>query len=194
MGQKIAKLDLRVVQAKECAMRATTDVAAANMAHAQVLRDQAALALFTIPDEERLSQQTRRFLELRQQEKILRVEERVAKNKASQVHVEPKDTDQEAELNDIKVAAQPLPSSSPRAPASPTSTPMKPIVQCTQSSTLDSSDEDHDYLDVATQHSHIASFSGHFRNKFSSPVPVHPRPFSRKSQVSPLDLANFFGV
>lgn len=33
----------------------------------------------------------------------MRVEERVAKNKASQVHVEPKDTDQEAELNDVEV-------------------------------------------------------------------------------------------
>ena len=48
VGQKIAKLDLCAVQAKECAMRAhakaTTDVAAANMARAQVLRDQAALA------------------------------------------------------------------------------------------------------------------------------------------------------
>ena len=47
VGQKIAKLDLRVVQAKECAMRAhakaTTDVAVANMARAQVLRNQSAL-------------------------------------------------------------------------------------------------------------------------------------------------------
>ena len=55
VGQKIAKLDLRAVQAKECAMRAhakaTTDVAAANMARAHVLHDQAALALFTISDE-----------------------------------------------------------------------------------------------------------------------------------------------
>jgi hypothetical protein len=180
VGQNIAKLDLRAVQATECAMlahaKATTDVAAANMACAQVLRDQAVLALFTIPKEERLSQQAHRFLELRRQEEILQVEERVAKNRASQVHVEPKDTDQEAELNDIEVAAQPLPPSSPRAPASPTSTPMEPIVKCTQSSTLDSSDEDRDYLDVATQHSHNESLSGHFRNKFSSLAPVHPRP------------------
>jgi hypothetical protein len=66
VGQKIAKLGLRAVQAKECAMwahaKGTTDISATNMARAQVLRDQAALALFTIPDKERLSQQARRFL------------------------------------------------------------------------------------------------------------------------------------
>lgn len=81
------KLDLHAVQANECAMRAhakaTTDVAATNMAPAQVLRDQAALALFTMPDKERLSQQACRFLELRRQEEIMHVEERVAKTRAS---------------------------------------------------------------------------------------------------------------
>lgn len=58
-GEKIAKEEQRHIPEKDCAMRAhakaTTDVAAANMARGQVLRDQAALSFFTIRHEDRLS-------------------------------------------------------------------------------------------------------------------------------------------
>jgi hypothetical protein len=58
IGQKAAKEDQRVAKQREGAIRAqaraTADMAAANFKKAQVLQDQAALSLFTMPDDAHL--------------------------------------------------------------------------------------------------------------------------------------------
>jgi multidrug efflux pump subunit AcrA (membrane-fusion protein) len=62
--------------------RATADVAAANFKKAQILQDQAALSLFTMPEGTQLSAQAREYLELRREEELEKLRERIATTKA----------------------------------------------------------------------------------------------------------------
>jgi hypothetical protein len=67
-GQKIAKEEKKVAKQRETAIRAhvwaTVDMAAANFKKAQILQDQAALSLFTMPEEGGLSELAQEYLEL----------------------------------------------------------------------------------------------------------------------------------
>ena len=67
-GCKSTKEDLRSRQVKDVAIRAqaraTANLAVANMRKTQVLQDQAALSLFTMPSDQGLSEEAREYLEL----------------------------------------------------------------------------------------------------------------------------------
>ena len=57
--------------------RATAELAAANLRKAEVLSDQAALSLFTMPNEERLFDEAREYLSLRRQEEMAKLRKRL---------------------------------------------------------------------------------------------------------------------
>ena len=90
-GSKSAKEELRLRQVKEVAIhaqaRATADLAAANMRKAQVLQDQAALLLFTMPMEQGLSEEAREYLSLRREEEMTKLRRRVAEEKRDEARI-----------------------------------------------------------------------------------------------------------
>ena len=67
--------------------RATVDLAAANMRKAQVLQDQAALSLFTMPMEQGLSEQAREYLSLRREEEMTKLRRRLAEEKRNEARL-----------------------------------------------------------------------------------------------------------
>jgi hypothetical protein len=81
-GTKVAKEDQRVAKQREHAVRA--DMAMANMRKAQILYEQAALSLFTMPNEESLSDMAHEYLNLRREEEMYNLRERLAERKEAQ--------------------------------------------------------------------------------------------------------------
>jgi hypothetical protein len=77
--QKQRKIAARV-QAK-----ATVDMVAANLRRAQILQDQAALSLFTMPNEESLSALVREYLNLRREEEMSKLRKKID---AEKLHAE----------------------------------------------------------------------------------------------------------
>jgi hypothetical protein len=63
--------------------KVTADIAAANYKKAQVLEDQAALSLFIMPDDRPLSNEAAEYLQLRKEEELLKLRERVLERKAN---------------------------------------------------------------------------------------------------------------
>ena len=80
-GQKSAKAMDSTLKQKEIAVRAqaraTAELATANLRKAEVLSDQAALSLFMMPNEERLSEEAREYVSLRRQEEMAKLRKRV---------------------------------------------------------------------------------------------------------------------
>jgi hypothetical protein len=75
MGGKCAKEEVKAQKQRECAVRAqaqaTADMAAANVQKAQVLQDQAALNLFTMPGADPV--EVAEYLRLRRQEELVKL-------------------------------------------------------------------------------------------------------------------------
>ena len=86
-GTKMAKEEQKLEKQREHVMRvqarATVDIVAANFKKAQILEDQAAMSLFTMPDNSNLSAQAREYLELPHEEELEKLRTRVAKKKRS---------------------------------------------------------------------------------------------------------------
>ena len=80
--------------------RATTELATANLRKAEVLSDQAALSLFTMPNEERLSDEAREYLSLKRQEEMAKLRKRLAHER----HEEAKAVAEAARLDRERVA------------------------------------------------------------------------------------------
>ena len=68
-------------------VRATADLVAANVRKAQVLQDQAALSLFTMPMEQGLSEEAREYLSLRREEEMTKQHRRLAEEKRDEARV-----------------------------------------------------------------------------------------------------------
>jgi hypothetical protein len=87
VGNKHAKEENRLAKQREGAVRAqakaTAEIAAANMRKAQVLHDQATLSLFTMPNEESLSELAREYVNLRREEEMEKLKLRIAERKAA---------------------------------------------------------------------------------------------------------------
>jgi hypothetical protein len=85
-GNKAAKEELNRVRVKEITMRAqaraTAEMAAANAEKVAVMRDQAALQLFSIPDESAMSDMAREYIQLRREEELTKVKRRIQASKA----------------------------------------------------------------------------------------------------------------
>ena len=62
--------------------RATAEMAAANTEKIVVMRDQAALQLFSIPDDSAMSDMAREYLQLRREEELTKVKQRIQQMKA----------------------------------------------------------------------------------------------------------------
>jgi hypothetical protein len=84
-GTKVAKEDQRAAKQREHAVRAqaraTADMAMANMRKAQILHDQATLSLFTMPNKDSLSDMAREYLNLRREEEMYNLKQRLAERK-----------------------------------------------------------------------------------------------------------------
>jgi hypothetical protein len=87
IGVKFAKEEQRQRLAREhivkVTQRVTGDMAMANFRKAQVLEDQAALQIFTMPHSEELPDQAREYLDLKREEELLKLRVRVAEKKAA---------------------------------------------------------------------------------------------------------------
>jgi hypothetical protein len=100
-------------------------MAAASFRKAQILQDQAALALFTMPESSNMSQQACHYLQLRREEEMTKLERRLVAEKAVAAR-EVADAAREAATNVAEVA-QALknrmapPPASPRNPSPSTS-------------------------------------------------------------------------
>jgi hypothetical protein len=70
-------------QVAKATQRVTADMASANFKKAQVLEDQAALQIFTMPESQVLSEQAREYLQLRRDEELIKIRLRVAERKAA---------------------------------------------------------------------------------------------------------------
>jgi hypothetical protein len=130
--QKAAKEDQRVAKQQEGAIRAqaqvTADMAAANFKKAQILQDQAALSLFTMPDDANLPELIelrREYLELRRQEELTNLRRRIAlgnleeaKQKAEAARVRRVNSDEVARVMRHWVPPPPM-----VAPTSPVTVP-----------------------------------------------------------------------
>ena len=85
-GNKAAKEDLNRLRVKENTMRAqaraTAEMAAANAEKVAVMRDQAALQLFSIHDESAMSDMAREYLQLWCEEELTKVKRRIQQTKA----------------------------------------------------------------------------------------------------------------
>jgi hypothetical protein len=127
-GNKVAKEEQRLEKQKECAIRAqakaTSEMAAASTRKAQILHDQAALALFTMPETVDMSEQAQHYLRLCREEEMTKLERRLA---AEKVAAAPKvaDAAREAAENAAEVA-QAMKNRVPPPPASPKSPPPSP--------------------------------------------------------------------
>jgi hypothetical protein len=79
MGGKCAKEEVKAAKQREYAVRASaraaTDMAAANIQKAQVLQDQAALNLFTLPGTN--PEEVAEYLRLRRQEELAKLRGRL---------------------------------------------------------------------------------------------------------------------
>jgi hypothetical protein len=86
MGNKVAKEENRLAKQREGAVKAqakaTAEMAAANMRKAQILHDQATLSLFTMPNEDSLSELACEYLHLRREEEMENLKCRIAERKA----------------------------------------------------------------------------------------------------------------
>lgn len=80
-GTKAAKDDLHRAKVKEGTMRAqakaTTDMAAASAEKAAVMQDQAALHLFSIPDDLILNEMARKYVQLWREEELAKIKRRM---------------------------------------------------------------------------------------------------------------------
>jgi hypothetical protein len=87
VGNKHAKEDHRQMKQRDMAVkaqaRATAEMAAANMHKAQILHDQATLSLFTMSNEESLSDLAREYINLRREEEMEKLRCRIAEEKAA---------------------------------------------------------------------------------------------------------------
>ena len=85
-GNKAAKDELNRVRVKESTMRAqaraTAEMAVANAEKVVVMRDQAALQLFSIPDDSAMSDMAREYLQLRREEELTKVKRRIQQTNA----------------------------------------------------------------------------------------------------------------
>ena len=85
-GTKAAKDELNRVRVKKSTMRAqaraTAEMVAANAEKVAVMRDQAALQLFSIPDDSAMSDMAREYLQLRREEELTKVKRRIQQTKA----------------------------------------------------------------------------------------------------------------
>ena len=85
-GNKAAKEELHRARVKESTMRAqakaTSEMAASNAEKVAVMRDQAALQLFSIPDDSTMSDMAREYLQLRREEELTKVKRRIQQTKA----------------------------------------------------------------------------------------------------------------
>ena len=85
-GNKAAKDELHRSRVKENTMlaqaKATAEMAAANAEKVAVMRDQAALQLFSIPDDSAMSDMAREYIHLRREEELSKVKRRVQQTKA----------------------------------------------------------------------------------------------------------------
>jgi hypothetical protein len=83
---KAAKEELHRDRVKESTRRmqakATSEMAAANAEKVAVMRDQAALQLFSIPDDSTMSNMAREYLQLRNEEELTKVKHRIQQSKA----------------------------------------------------------------------------------------------------------------
>jgi hypothetical protein len=86
VGNKYTKEDHRQMKQRDVAVRAqaraTTDMAAANMRKAQIFHDQATLSLFTMPNEESLSDLTHEYVNLHREEEIEKLRCRIVEEMA----------------------------------------------------------------------------------------------------------------
>jgi hypothetical protein len=84
-GNKAAKEAQKLQKQRDMSARAqakaTANMAAANLRRAQSAQDQAALVLFTMPNEESLSSLARKFLNLRRKEEMTKLRKRIAEKK-----------------------------------------------------------------------------------------------------------------
>ena len=85
-GNKATKEELNRVRVKESTMRAqaraTAEMAAANAEKIAVMRDQAALQFFSIPDDSTMSDMAKEYLQLRREEELTKVKRRIQQTKA----------------------------------------------------------------------------------------------------------------
>jgi hypothetical protein len=123
-GNKVAKEEQKLEKQRECAIRAqakaTSDMAAASARKAQILHDQAVLALFTMPETSDMSEQARCYLHLRREEEMTKLERRLAAEKVAAAR-EVAAATREAAENAAEVAQAmknrvPPPPASPRSP------------------------------------------------------------------------------
>jgi hypothetical protein len=88
-GNRLSREAQREVKVKEgfaqVQAKATADMATANLKKAQAIQDQAALSLFTLPDDSLFSDKARKYLELRREDAMARLRLRMAMDKAAQV-------------------------------------------------------------------------------------------------------------
>ena len=96
-GNKAAKEELNRARVKESTMRAqakaTAEMAAAHAEKVVVMRDQAALQLFSIPDDSAMSDMAREYLLLRREEELSKVKRRIQASKADFVCRSPDDVE-----------------------------------------------------------------------------------------------------
>ena len=85
-SNKAAKEELNRVRVKESTMRAqaraTAEMATANAEKIAVMRDQAALQFFSIPDDSTMSDMAKEYLQLRREEELTKVKRRIHQTKA----------------------------------------------------------------------------------------------------------------
>jgi hypothetical protein len=130
-GSKMAKEEQKGEKQREHAMRAqaraTADIAAANFKKAQILEDQAAVSLFTMPDDSNLSAQAREYLELRREEELEKLRTRIAEKKAEQARLKAQ-AEREAGARAAEVSAA-TEKRVPPVPIRPPSAPLRPSTQ-----------------------------------------------------------------
>ena len=110
-GNKAAKEELNRARVKESTMRAqaraTAEMAAANAEKVVVMRDQAALQLFPIPDDSAMSDMAREYLALRREEELTKVKRRIQQAKADFVCSLPGVVEMPAEPTQVPLALSP---------------------------------------------------------------------------------------
>ena len=124
-GQKSAKAMDYMQKQKEIAVcaqaRATAELAAANLRKAEVLSDQAAFSLFTMPNEEWLSDEAREYLSLKQQGKMAKLRKRLAheRHEEAEAVVEAARLDKERAADLVRAQRGRIPPSLLQRPVSP---------------------------------------------------------------------------
>jgi hypothetical protein len=130
-GSKMAKEEQRVAKQRDLAIRAqaraTAEMAAANARKAQILQDQAALSLFTMPRDSDLADDAREYLQLRREEELTELRRRLVLKKAQAVR-EKAEAEREAEARAAEVAKA-TEKRVPPAPISPPTSPRQPSME-----------------------------------------------------------------